>query len=155
MAKTKLQKQLKMRIKKIEQRFDVGKQILKECGLTSPHGVIEKVADRHGVNRDTAQKLRALANPETGYSMAELNQWFREFKKAEFSLTITHFIKLISVPRGRKRDALTRKAIRQEWSSHQLQAEILVLQGRRQVGGRPPQVVVGKNLEQELSQTLW
>ena len=35
------------------------------------------------------------------------------------------------------------------------QAEILVLQGRRQVGGRKPTVVVGDRFEAELSRVIW
>jgi len=95
------------------------------------------------------------AGRETGYSKSELKRWFREFRKAEFALTITHFIKLISVPRGPERDRLTELAIEHAWSTHRLQAAILVLQGRRQVGGRKPKVVTGDQFEGELKRVLW
>jgi hypothetical protein len=131
MARTSSAKAVEDRIKKITSCYDIGKQILKKCGPRSPLDAIDKMAIEFDINGETVRKLRAMANPETGYTKSELNQWFREFRKAGFSLTITHFIKLISVPNGRKRDALTRQAIKQKWSSHLLQAEILALQGRR------------------------
>ena len=155
MAKTSSAKAVEDRINTITSRYDIGKQILKKCGPRSPLDAIDKMAIEFDINGETVRKLRAMANPEIGYTESELNQWFREFRKAGFSLTITHFIKLISVPKGRKRDALTRQAIKQKWSSHLLQAEILALQGRRKAAGRPPKYVGGKNFEQKLSQTLW
>ena len=155
MSKTRKNSQVEKAIKKIEGRYVIGKEILKQCGSTSPHGLITELAEQYGINRDHAQKLRAIADPTTGYMKSELNRWFREFRKAGFALTISHFVKLISVPKGETRDLLTRRAIQQEWSSHRLQAEILAVQGRRQAGGRRPNVVIGPHFEQELSQTLW
>ena len=155
MSKSNQNKQVEKAIKKIEVRFAIGKEILKQCGSTSPHGVIAELAAQYRINRDHAQKLRAIADLESGYTKSELNFWFREFRKAGFALTISHFVKLISVRKGRTRDALTRRAIKHQWSTHRLQAEILAVQGRRHVGGRRPNVVIGPQFEQELSQTLW
>jgi len=64
-------------------------------------------------------------------------------------------VKLVSVARGKDRDTLTAKAIENRWSSHRLQAEILALLGRRQVGGRKPTVVVGDQFEDEFTRVLW
>ena len=155
MSKAASKRQIEQAIAKIEARYAMGKQILRDCGPVSPHGEISWLAAENNISRDMAQKVRAMADPLKGYTKSELNAWFREFRKAEFALTISHFVKLISVPRGRTRDSLTRNAIRHRWSSHRLQAEIISKQGRRQVGGRRPKVVIGSNFEQELSQTLW
>jgi hypothetical protein len=155
MSKTQKNSQVEKAIQTIETRYAIGKEILKRCGQRSPLGLITELAAEHDVNRDHAQKLRAIADPTTGYMKSELNRWFREFRKAGFALTISHFVKLISVPKGETRDLLTRRAIQQEWSTHRLQAEILAVQGRRQAGGRRPKVVIGPQFEQELSQTLW
>ena len=155
MSTTHTARQVEKTIRTIEARYAIGKEILKHCGAVSPHGEITKLAARHNISRDMAQKVRAMADPLKGYTKSELNAWFREFRKAEFALTISHFVKLISVPRGRTRDSLTRNAIRHRWSSHRLQAEIISKQGRRQVGGRRPKLVTGTNFERELSQTLW
>ena len=155
MSKAASKRQIEQTIAKIEARYAMGKQILRDCGPVSPHGQITRLAAENNISRDMAQKVRAMADPAKGYNKQELNAWFREFRKAEFALTISHFVKLISVPRGRTRDSLTRNAIRHRWSSHRLQAEIISKQGRRQVGGRRPKLVTGTNFERELSQTLW
>ena len=155
MSKAKRNSQVEKKIQTIESRYEIGKEVLKQCGQRSPHGVITELAEKHGVPRDTCQKLRALASKEAGYSKTELNRWFRRFRAVGFSLTITHFIKLVSVPKGRKRDRLTELAIEDRWSTHRLQAEILALQGRRQVGGRKPTVVAGDQFEDEFTRVLW
>ena len=155
MSKAKRNSQVEKKIQTIESRYEIGKEVLKQCGQRSPHGVITELAEKHGVPRDTCQKLRALASKEAGYSKTELNRWFRRFRAVGFSLTITHFIKLVSVPKGRERDRLTELAIEDRWSTHRLQAEILALQGRRQVGGRKPTVVVGDQFEDEFTRVLW
>jgi len=125
------------------------------CGSTSPHRWIAKLADQHGINRDSAQKLRAMASKETGYTKRELNQWFKLFREEDYALSISHFIKLISIPMGKERDRITRQALTNRWSSHRLQAEILAFQGRRKIGGRKPKVATGDEFEAELTQTLW
>jgi len=147
--------QVENAIRKIEDRYAIGQKILKACGPTSPHGLIAELADQYGINRDSAQKFRAMAARDKGYTKRELNQWFKLFREEDYALSISHFVKLISVRKGRTRDALTRRAIKHQWSTHRLQAEILAVQGRRHVGGRRPNVVIGPQFEQELSQTLW
>ena len=155
MAKAKQNSQVEKAIKKIEDRYAIGQAVLKQCGPTSAHGLITELAEQYRINRDSAQKLRAMASKETGYTKRELNQWFRLFKEEEYALSISHFIRLISIPRGRVRDQLTRNALKKRWSSHRLQAEILARQGRRQGGGRTPTVIKGKGFEAELERTLW
>lgn len=154
-TKSKSNDQVEEAVAAIEHRHGIGKEILKQCGERSPIGVIEELADKYGLQRDTCQKLRALASPRTGYTRTELRRWFRRFRSAGFALTVTHFVKLISVPKGPERDRLTELAIENEWSTHRLQAEILALQGRRQVGGRKPTVVVGDQFEDEFTRVLW
>jgi hypothetical protein len=139
MAKAKKNSQVEQAIKKIEDRYAIGQVILKECGPTSPHGVITELAEQYGINRDSAQKLRAMASKETGYTKRELNQWFKLFRKEDHALSIS----------------LTQEALTNRWSSHRLQAEILARQGRRQEGGRRPTVITGEVFEAELERTLW
>lgn len=155
MSKAKTKKQIEQAIKKIEVRFEIGKKILNACGPTSPHGLIAELAEQHEINRDSAQKLRAMASKENGYTKRELNKWFKLFREEGHSLSISHFIRLISIPKGRERDRLTQEALTNCWSSHRLQAEILARQGRRQEGGRKPTVITGEVFEAELERTLW
>ena len=155
MAKSKQNSQVEKAIKKIEDRYAIGQTILKQCGPTSPHGLITELAEQYGINRDHAQKLRAMASKETGYTKAELNQWFKRFREEDYALSISHFIKLISVRKGKERDHITQEALTNRWSSHRLQAEILARQGRRQEGGRRPTVIKGEGFEAELERTMW
>ena len=120
------------------------------AGTERPH-----LAQEYGINRDHAQKLRAIADPTKGFSPQELNRWFARFRKEGAALTISHFVKLVSVPKGPKREGFAADALHHGWSTHQLQSMILSEQGRRKVGGRRPKIVVGPDFDQELSQTLW
>ena len=155
MAKSKQNSQVEKVIRKIEGRYNIGKAVLKHCGPTSPHGLITELAEQYGINRDHAQKLRAMASKEMGYTKRELNQWFKLFREEDYALSISHFIKLISIPKGKERDRITQEALTNHWSSHRLQAEILAFQGRRKIGGRKPKVATGDEFEAELTQTLW
>ncbi len=155
MKKLKQTSRVEKAIKKIEDRYVIGQAILKACGPTSPHGLIAELADQYDINRDSAQKLRSMASKETGYTKRELNQWFKLFREEEYALSISHFVRLLSIPKGRERDRLTRETLKQRWSSHRLQTEILARQGRRREGGRKPMVITGKVFEGELERTLW
>lgn len=142
-------------ISEIERCYRIGKDVLNKCKEVSLPGVIAELAAEHRVNRDKAQKLRAMAARDTGYTAAELKSLYQQFYHAGFALTISHFVKLVSVPKGKARDKLTTKAIENRWSSHRLQAEIVALLGRRQIGGRKPNVAIGDQFEAELTKTLW
>jgi hypothetical protein len=147
--------EIKEAISEIKRCYGIGKDVLKKCTAVSAPRVIGDLAAEHGVNRDKAQKLRAMAAKETGYTAAELKSLYQQFRKAKFALTISHFVKLVSVPKGKARDKLTTKAIENSWSTHRLQAEIVSLLGRRQVGGRKPTVVVGDQFEDEFTRVIW
>ena len=147
--------EIKEAISEIERCYGIGKDVLKKCTAVSAPRVIGDLAAEHGVNRDKAQKLRAMAAKETGYTVAELKSLYQQFRKAKFALTISHFVKLVSVPKGKARDNLTTEAIENSWSTHRLQAEIVALLGRRQVGGRKPTVVVGDQFEDEFTRVIW
>ena len=147
--------EIKEAIDEIKRCYGIGKDVLRKCTAVSAPREIEKHAIKHGVNRDKAQKLRAMAAKETGYTAVELKSLYQQFRKARFALTISHFVKLVSVPKGKARDKLTTEAIEDRWSTHRLQAEIVALLGRRQVGGRKPTVVVGDQFEDEFTRVLW
>jgi hypothetical protein len=155
MKKPMTRSEIKEAISEIERCYGIGKDVLKKCTAVSAPGEIEKHAIKHGVNRDKAQKLRAMAAKDTGYTAAELKSLYQQFRKAKFALTISHFVKLVSVPKGKARDKLTTEAIENSWSTHRLQAEIVALLGRRQVGGRKPTVVVGDQFEDEFTRVIW
>ena len=146
---------VKAAIAEIERRYEIGHAVLEKCGPSSPTGLIKEEARKHGISRDTCQKLRAMADVKTGYSRGELAKLYAKFQDAEHALTISHFVKLVSVPKGNLRTKLTDLALKNRWSSHRLQAEILAHQGRRASGGRNPTKVGVDQIEAELGRVLW
>ena len=155
MSTTKQARLVEAAIKKIEEHYRMGCMILEECGVSSPRGEIGRLATQLKVNRDTAQKLRSIANPEAGYTRRELDQLYNQFREKGRALTITHFVKLVSVPRGQLRKQLTDDSLNLEWSAQRLQAEIVARLGRRRTGGRKPTVIEGDSFSGELERTMW
>ena len=144
-------------IKFIKARYKLGKRILKECGMNARPRMMKELAAKANINPDTAQKLRALANEEIGFTEEDLEALFRKFRKEEQALTISHLIRLVSIKKGPERDAMIDLAIRQKWSSHQLQREITSSKSEPNLrnAGRKPVIRTGQNFESELARTLW
>ena len=67
--------QVENAIRKIEDRYAIGQKILKACGPTSPHGLIAELADQYGINRDSAQKFRAMAARDAGPPGTSPGRW--------------------------------------------------------------------------------
>jgi len=144
-------------IESIKKRYELGKQILKECGMIARPRMMKELAAKANINPDTAQKLRALANEEIGFTGEDLEALFLKFRKEERALTISHLIRLVSIKKGPERDAMIDLAIRQKWSSHQLQREITSSKSEPNLrnAGRKPVIRTGQNFELELARTLW
>ncbi len=87
-----------------------------------------------------------MASKGRGYTKRDLDQWFELFREESFGFSISHFIRLLSIPKGLERDRLPHEDLTSKWSSHRLQAEILALQGCRREGGRKPKVIGGEHL---------
>ena len=147
--------QTRRRIKALKEAHEIGKDVLNQCTTHSQPGRISELAAKYGLTRDKCQKLRQLANPKTGYTKQQLEKWYKYFRKEGLALTVTHFVKLVSVPTRNHRDRLTRKAVKQKWSTQQLQREILKLNGRRMLGGRKPFVATGDGFASELESQLF
>ena len=147
--------QTRRRIKALKEAHEIGKDVLNQCGAYSQPGQISELAAKYGLTRDKCQKLRQLANPKLGYTEKQLKSWYEYFRREGLALTLTHFIKLVSVEDGRQRNRLTREAVKQKWSTQQLQREILKLNGRRMRGGRKPVIVTGDGFASELESQLY
>ena len=104
-------------IRRIEERYAIGQEILKACGLTSPHGVIAQLAEQFKINRGSAQTLQAMANPEIGYTGQWLKKWFKAFRDKGHALPIKHFVQIASGTKGPSRDELMREALDAQWSA--------------------------------------
>ena len=143
------------RIESLKKAHEIGKDILRQCTTHSQPGRIIELAAKYGMTRDKCQKLRQMANPKTGYTEKQLKSWYEYFRREGLALTLTHFIKLVSVEDGRQRNRLTREAVKQKWSTQQLQREILKHNGRRMRGGRKPVIVTGDGFASELESQLY
>lgn len=118
-------------------------------------GLIKEEAHKHGINHDLCQKLRAMAALETGYIPDDLQKLYTSLRESEWALTISHFVKLVSVPEDKLRDELTQLAMDNRWSSHRLQSEIVARLTRRKHGGRKPTKVGADYIGAELSRVVW
>lgn len=134
-------KVLEERISRINECHTLGLKILKACDRYSEPGKLASVAAENGINREQAAKYRAFATPKTGYSEQELNASIRAFRIRKRSLTIGHFIRLLTVPKKKERKELEKQALDNQWSLRRLQLEILAQCGRRyEAAGRKPRI---------------
>src|SRR4051812_13341999 len=62
--------------------------------------------DAAGGSGETLRKARYCADPETGYTAAEFEALIRQCEAAGYVLGVSLVIRLLSVPKGRRRDAL-------------------------------------------------
>jgi len=47
--------------------------------------MIAEPAKRHGIKRNVAQKPRALANLDIGYTKSKLSKWFRKYRNSRIT----------------------------------------------------------------------
>lgn len=105
-------------------------------------GKLVRQAEELRINADTLRKGRAFADPEKGYSRAELKQLIRQLQSHDYvnpnwKFGISHMIRLISVPKdGGHRLSLQQELITKEWSCAQLDDVIRQRYKLRDVGGR-------------------
>jgi hypothetical protein len=93
-----------------------------------------------GMNEDVYRKARQFADPERGYTAEELEILFKDFQRHRSCLTRTHILRLMAVPEKRFRRTMVNRALKEGWSVHRLQAEIVGRYGRRRAGGRRPRI---------------
>jgi hypothetical protein len=76
---------------------------------------------------------RAFATPVTGYTEAELDRVFVDCRRLGWILNVSHFVKLLTVPKGPVRTALENEILVGCWSANLLKAVI-----RQRFGNRRP-----------------
>ena len=109
-------------------------------------GTIDAAARKHGRNADTLRKARQFADPVAGYTSEEVEELCRSLRKVQSDQADTksifgrtHVIRLLSLKRPKRR-RLQEKAIREGWSTAELEAQIAVRYGSRRDGGRKRRV---------------
>lgn len=102
---------------------------------------------RFGLSGETARQARQFADPEAGYTAADLEALYalmraKQPRQPDGSPVYgrTHAVRLLSVRPKRDRVALQRAAVAGAWSAARLAAEIAARYGPRRAGGRRPRV---------------
>jgi hypothetical protein len=111
----------------------------------------DQVAKEMVLNVDTARKLAQFANPENGYTAAELRELCHRCDKHNYDLGRTFLMALLSVPRGAERDEFQTQMITEGWHRVRMQQELLARFGHRRHGGRTPSIVKREGLLAQLN----
>jgi hypothetical protein len=107
-------------------------------------GIIDKMAKKKsGENADTLRKARQFADPIDGYTPAELSELCKYIANEQPGqddgkqiFRRTHILRLVSVRPKKLRKRMERRAIKEEWSTAELETAISLECGTRKGGGR-------------------
>jgi hypothetical protein len=102
---------------------------------------LKELAADEGMNHDTLQKAWRASQLYTREQIEGLCALVEEHR-ARFSAT--HLIRAMAVKDSRKRDALTRRAIRGRWGVARLGRAVQAVNGRREHVGKRPHVPNGR-----------
>jgi hypothetical protein len=127
-------------VAKVRAFYEVGQRSRKERSGRAAYADDEagKDARAAGINPDTLRAARRFADPERGYTTAELDVLFAEFREFGFGFGTSSVIRLLSVWPRKQRARLQRKAIKGGWSLSRLEFEIAKEFGTRKAGGINP-----------------
>lgn len=146
------------RIRKADERADpeqrllalhaLGK-LLRSCSEDARYGeqIIVRLASVINWRVDSASRLRQLA---TTYTASEL----RKLVRGVPHLSLTHALRLASVPSPSQRGELVELLRKHHWSAARLHAEITSRLGRRRQYGRPPDERTPSEAIRELREQL-
>jgi hypothetical protein len=104
--------------------------------------VLRRAAAHEGMNHDTLQKAWRAARLYTREQIEELCGLI-DRHAARFGPT--HLSRVMAIKDARKRDALTRRAIRGRWGVTRLERAVQLVNGRREHVGKRPQVPEGRS----------
>lgn len=119
-------------ISKLQKAFELAEELskLRREGLS-----VTKIAKRKRINLETIYKTLALVDDERGFSKSERTQIYRWMRENQFPLCFVHLAKLSTVSDRKIRVALLKATIENQWSSRELQTQIISRLGRyRRIG---------------------
>ena len=114
-------------IERLWEAYEVGKQITENCPMGGRYGagLIDGEARRHGINPDTARKLRQFVDPKQGFTDSELKDLIALSGQHDYPLAISTVFRLFPVPkRGGERKQFIRELISGRWKRARVAAEI-------------------------------
>jgi len=131
-------------VKAIRQFYALGQKLPKKQAHSDAYNqrTIDAAAKEHGLNADIIRKARQFADPVAGYTREEVNELCRSIVEVQSDQADTnsvfgrtHLIRLLSVKKDNRR-SLQETAIREGWSTGELEAHIAAKYGIRRDGGR-------------------
>ena len=133
-------------IERLWEAYEVGKQITENCPMGGRYGagLIDGEARRHGINPDTARKLRQFVDPKQGFTDSELKDLIALSGQHDYPLAISTVFRLFPVPkRGGERKQFIRELISGRWKRARVAAEIRRRYESQRPGDRVPRIPVG------------
>jgi hypothetical protein len=103
--------------------------------------VLKLAAADEGLNYDTLAKAWRAARL---YTREQIDELCRLVEEHQARFGPTHLTRVMAVKDPKKRDALTRKAIRGRWGVTRLERAVQALNGRREHVGKRPQLPDGR-----------
>ena len=99
--------------------------------------LLKKEAAAHGLNYDTLSKAWKAARL---YTEAQIEELCKLIEKKRTRFGPTHLSRVMAIVDAKKRDKLTKKAIRERWGVTRLERAIQTIHGRRVHVGKKPTV---------------
>lgn len=142
-------------IKAIEEAYSLGKILMEQ----SPEGIIRgftaSLAAKYGISEENIRKFRVLANEERGFTHAELDEQFKEFRLKGRCLSLSHFIRSLAITKKSARKKALKLALEKDMSSNGFQEFITSKQPNTRGAGRKPKAGKVKNFNKVLGGMVW
>ena len=135
MAQQSTKADVAIAVKRLKDFYKVGLQSLRRHPNLLRYGEMKTEAGTARLKEEKTRKARQLASAKSGYSPKALELLSMHAKKKCFALSVTHAIRILTVPKDRRRD-IEKRMIDEAWSVSRLEMEIAGLFGKRRHGGR-------------------
>lgn len=138
-------------IREIRKAFDLGKKLLDD----SRKEKVSALAESHALSEEKVRKLLVLADEERGFTRAELEEQFHEFRLTGKCLSLSHFIRSLAVNKKTKRLSALKIALEKGMSSHAFQDFITSKQPNSRGAGRRPKATKVEDFNRFVGRMVW
>jgi hypothetical protein len=138
-------------IREIEKAFELGKKLVK----ANKKKKVSSLAENHALSEEKVRKLLVLADEERGFSRAELDEQFHEFRLTGKCLSLSHLIRSLAINQKTKRLDALKTALEQEMSSHAFQDFITAMQPNSRGAGRKPKPTTVNDFDRFIGRLVW
>jgi hypothetical protein len=138
-------------IREIEKAFELGKKLVKG----NKKKKVSSLAEQHDLSEEKVRKLLVLADEERGFTRAELDKQFHEFRETGKCLSLSHFIRSLAVNKKAQRMGALKKALEKGMSSHAFQDFITSKQPNSRGAGRRPKPTKVEDFNRFVGRMVW